>query len=289
MNRLGLVLEGGGMRGVYTAGVLDYFLEKNIAVDGVIGVSAGSCHGVSFLSKQYQRNLRVNLNYLDDPDYLSMRNFLKTGSIFGMDMLFNRIPNELDPFDYEAFDRRKAEFVIVSTDIKSGKPHYHVAKDMHADIKYVQASSSLPLLARPVEADGTLLMDGGCSDSIPITYFKERGYTHNIVVLTQHHSYRKGKNNLLPLIKCVYRDYPKLYEALKTRHIRYNQTLDELETLKRQGSVFVIQPSVPVNISRLEKNKQKLQDLYQLGYEDAKKAYPKLVQFLEKNGFSCES
>lgn len=287
MNKLGLILEGGGMRGLYTAGVLDYFLTKQLEVNGVIGVSAGACHSTSFLSKQYERNKRVCLNYLHDKEYFSLRSFIKTGSIFGMNMMFYKIPNELDLFDYDTFNKRKAELVIVSTNIETGKPDYHIVKDVKEEVCYIQASASLPLLAKPVEVDGKLLMDGGCSDSIPIHYFEERGYSHNIVILTQDQSYRKGKNNLLPLIRKVYKQYPNLIEALKRRHIDYNETLDYLNISRKQKKTFIIQPSKPITISRLERNEEKLKKLYELGYEDAKKAYPKLVEFLKYNGFPC--
>lgn len=280
MDKIGLVLEGGGMRGIYTAGVLDCLLDYEIETDGVIGVSAGACHATSYLSKQRERNFRVNTKYLKDKEYLSLHSLLKTGSLFGMDMLFNRIPHELEPYDYDTFYQSKSELIIVSTNIETGEPDYHVMKDMDKEIGYIQASSSLPLLAQYVEIDGKKLMDGGCSDSIPVQYMRRHGYRKNLVILTQHKDYRKGKNNLLPIIKHNYKEYPKLVDALANRHFQYNRTLDELAYLQRQGEVFIIQPSEPLNISRIEKNIDKLKKVYQLGYEDCEKQMKALQAFM---------
>ena len=284
MDKIGLVLEGGGMRGIYTAGVLDCFLDHQIEVNGVIGVSAGACHATSYLSKQRERNLRVNTNYIHDKEYLSLRSLVKTGSLFGMDMLFNRIPNELEPYDYETFNKRTNELIIVSTNIETGEADYHIIQDMAKEIGYVQASSSLPLLSKPVEIDGKKLMDGGCSDSIPIGYMKEHGYTKNIVVLTQHKEYRKGRNNLLPIIKHNYKQYPKLIKSLGDRHFVYNRALDELQYQQTHGEAFVIQPSQPLEISRIEKNLDKLKAVYQLGYDDCTKKIDELKQFINAAG-----
>lgn len=280
MDKLGMVLEGGGMRGVYTAGVLDFFMDQDFYPDGVIGVSAGACHATSYVSKQRGRNYRVNTKYLDNKEYLSLTSLLKTGSLFGMEFMFHRIPEELDPYDYDAFNASKMEFIAVSTNMETGKGEYHIIKDAKNDIDYIQASSSLPLLSRGVERDGMKLMDGGVGDSIPVNYMIEHGYNKNIVVLTQCADYRKGKNNLLPIIKYNYKHYPKFVEALADRHIRYNKTLDDLARLEKEGKVFIIRPTKPVTISRVEKNKEKLQALYDEGYADAKAKYEAMMAFL---------
>ncbi|MEG0520522.1 MAG: patatin family protein [Erysipelotrichaceae bacterium] len=283
MNKLGLILEGGGMRGVYTSGVLDYLMEHNIYTDGVIGVSAGSCHATSYISKQYKRNFRVNTKYLKDKRYLSFSSLMKTGSLFGMEMLFDEIPNKLDLYDYDAFNNRTCEFIVTSTNIETGEPDYKVVTDMMKDTPYLQGSCSLPLMARIVEVDGKKLLDGGCSDSIPIQFMRKRGYEYNIVVLTQNETYRKGKNNLLPMIRHNYKEYPNLVKDLETRHIRYNKTLDELNALEKQGHTFIIRPSLPVNISRMEKNLDKLNALYELGYQDTQKVGKELDAFIKKS------
>lgn len=280
MDKLGMVLEGGGMRGVYTAGVLDFFMDQDFYPDGVIGVSAGACHATSYVSKQRGRNFRVNTKYLDKKEYLSLTSLLKTGSLFGMEFMFHRIPEELDPYDYDTFNASKMEFIAVSTNMETGKGEYHIIKDAKNDIDYIQASSSLPLLSRGVERDGLKLMDGGVGDSIPVNYMIEHGYNKNIVVLTQCADYRKGKNNLLPIIKYNYKHYPKFVEALADRHIRYNKTLDDLARLEKEGRVFIIRPTKPVTISRVEKNKEKLQALYDEGYADAKAKYDAMMAFL---------
>lgn len=283
MSKLGMVLEGGGMRGIYTAGVLDYFMDQNFYPDGVIGVSAGACHATSYLSKQRGRNYRVNTKYLGNKEYLSLTSLLKTGSLFGMEFMFHKIPEVLEPYDYDAFNQSTTEYIAVSTDMETGKPFYKVIHDAKTDIDYIQASSSLPLLSRPVELEGRKLLDGGISDSIPITYMVERGYDKNIVVLTQCGDYRKGKNNLLPIIRHNYKKYPKLVEALADRHLRYNQTLDDLEQLEKEGKAFIIRPSKPVTISRIEKNLEKLQALYEEGYQDAKNQYEAMMHYLGKD------
>lgn len=278
--KLGMVLEGGGMRGVYTAGVLDFFIDKDFYPDGIVGVSAGACHATSYIAKQRGRNFRVNTKYLSTDEYLSLKSLVKTGSLFGMDFIFHKIPEELDPFDYDAYNRANIEYIAVSTDIESGEPYYHVINDAKADIDYIMASSSLPLLSKVVKKHGRKLMDGGVGDSIPITFMQKRGYDKNIVVLTQCGSYRKGKNNLMPIIRHNYKAYPKFVEALDNRHIRYNQTLDELKQMEKDGSVFVVRPSKPVTISRIEKNIDKLRALYEEGYQDAKTQWDDLQKFL---------
>lgn len=282
MSKIGMVLEGGGMRGVYTAGVLDFFMDHDFYPDGVIGVSAGACHATSYLSKQRGRNYRVNTKYLSNKEYLSLTSLIKTGSLFGMEFMFHKIPEELEPYDYATFDQSNIEYIAVSTDMETGKPFYKVIQDAKKDIDYIQASSSLPLLSRPVELEGRKLLDGGVGDSIPISYMVNRGYDKNIAVLTQCADYRKGKNNLLPIIRHNYKKYPKLVEALADRHIRYNQTLDELTKLEKEGKAFVIRPSKPVTISRVEKNLEKLQALYEEGYEDAKRQYEDMQAYLAK-------
>lgn len=282
MKKLGMVLEGGGMRGVYTAGVLDYFMDQDFYPNGVAGVSAGACHATSYISKQRGRNFKVNTDYLNDKNYLSLYSLIKTGSLFGMEFMFHKIPEELSPYDYDAFNASNIEFIAVSTDLDTGGGAYHIIEDAKADIDYVQASSSLPLLSKAVEKNGKKYMDGGVGDSIPIQYMIERGYEKNIVVLTQCGDYRKGKNNLMPLIRRTFKQYPYFVEAMENRHIRYNKTLDDLQQLEKEGKIFIIRPSKPVTISRVEKNKEKLMELYLEGYQDAKDSYEALRKFVQE-------
>lgn len=281
MKKTGLVLEGGGMRGFYTMGVLDFLMDKNIYTDGVIGVSAGACHAVSYASKQRGRNFRVNTKYLNDKRYMSMSNLRKYGDLFGADFIYNEIPNRLDLYDYETFNKSGIKLYAVVSNIETGKAEYKQCIQLKKDVEYIRASASLPLLSNIVEIDGKKYLDGGSCDSIPIKKFQEMGYEKNIVVLTQDKSYRKGKNNLLPLIQMRYRKYPEFVNALKERHIHYNEILREIDEMEKNKEIFVIRPSSPVVISRLEKDENKLKALYKQGYEDAKKRYEELVEFLK--------
>lgn len=280
MSKLGLVLEGGGMRGIYTAGVLDFFIDKDLYTDGVIGVSAGACHACSYVSKQKGRAYHTNTDFLKNKHYMSFRSLIKTGDLFGVDFVYNKIPNELDPYDYATFNKGKTKFYAVCSNLETGKAEYFQCINLKHDVIYVRASASLPLLSRIVEVDNKKLLDGGVSDSIPIKKFREMGYDKNIVVLTQCNDYRKGKNNLLPIIRKRYKKYPKFIEAIARRHINYNKTLDELALMEKRGEVFIIRPKTPVSISRLEKNVDKLKVLYEQGYQDAQHCYDDLMKFI---------
>ncbi len=282
MKKLGLVLEGGGMRGVYTAGVLDFFMDHNIYPDGVIGVSAGAGHACSYVSKQRGRAYRINTAYLKNKEYMGLCSLLKTGDYFGSDFIYRKIPDELDVYDYDTFHKANIPLYAVCTNVETGKAEYIHCINMKQDVQYVRASASLPLLSKIVHLNGKKYLDGGVSDSIPIHQFQKMGYTKNIVVLTQCKSYRKGKNNLLPLIRKVYRKYPQFIKAIEQRHIHYNRTLDELSCMKKKGNTFIIQPKYPVEISRLEKNPDNLHKLYMQGYEDAKACYEDLLKFIKK-------
>lgn len=280
MENVGLVLEGGGMRGFYTAGVLDYFIEQNFYTNGVIGVSAGACNGCSYISKQMKRNYRINTEYLNDKRYMSLQSLVKTGDFFGAEFLYDMIPNKLDIFDYDTYNQSGMKFYAVASNLETGRAEYLPCINMKHDVIYVRASASLPLLSRIVETNGMKLLDGGCTDSIPVKKFQQMGYQKNIVVLTQCKEYRKGKNNLLPLIRRTYRKYPKFIKAMEERHIHYNRTLDELGVMEKEGSVFILRPKTPVTIGRLEKDVDKLTALYQQGYEDAKEQFENILAFV---------
>lgn len=278
----GLVVEGGGMRGVYVAGVLDFFIEKDLYFENNYGVSAGSCHLCSYLSKQYERAFRINVNYLNDKRYCSIQSLIKTGDLFGADMLYNLIPNELDLFDYDTYNKNESNFYCVITNVNTGKPEYIKLGDLKDDIIYVRASSSLPMLSRNVKIKGEEYLDGGISDSIPIRKAILDGNKKNILVLTRDESYRKDKNSLMPIIKIRYKKYPKLVESIKNRYIVYNDTLDLIKELEKKNDIFVIRPKNPVKIGRTEKNREKLEALYREGYNDAKDSYEDLLSYLNK-------
>ena len=279
MIEAGLVVEGGGMRGVYTAGVLDYFMEKNLYFDDCYGVSAGACHISSYVSKQIGRSIKVTLDYINDKRYCSINSLIKTGDMFGVEMLYDIIPNKLELYDFNKF---KGNFYSVVTNCKTGKAEYIKIKDMKKDIIAVRASSSLPLLSRIVEINGKEYLDGGITDSIPIKKSIKDGHKKNVVILTRDKTYRKSKPKFLSLLKFKYKKYPNLVKAIENRYKIYNETLDFLEEEKAKNKVFIIQPKLPVKISRIEKDKDKLKELYDQGYEDAKELYEDLMKFLEE-------
>lgn len=282
MIEAGLVVEGGGMRGVYTAGVLDYFMEKNLYFDDCYGVSAGACHISSYVSKQIGRSIKVTLDYINDKRYCSVNSLIKTGDMFGVEMLYDLIPNKLELYDYDTFNKFKGNFYSVVTNCKTGKAEYIKIKDMKKDIIAVRASSSLPLLSRIVEINGKEYLDGGITDSIPIKKSIKDGHKKNVVILTRDKTYRKSKPKFLSFLKFKYKKYPNLVKAIENRYKMYNETLDFLEEEKAKNKVFIIQPKLPVKISRIEKDKDKLKALYDQGYEDAKELYEDLMKFLEE-------
>ena len=282
MIKAGLVVEGGGMRGVYSSGVLDFFIEKDLFFENNYGVSAGACHLCSYLAKQYKRAFRVNVDYLNDKRYCSVHSLLKTGNLFGAEMLYDIIPSELDLFDYDTYNKNESNFYVVITDINTGKPEYVKIGDLKKDIIYVRASSSLPLLAQNVKINDKEYLDGGISDSIPIKKSIADGNKKNVVILTRDSTYRKGKNSLMPIIKLKYKKYPNFVKSMADRYIVYNEILDFIKELEDNGDVFVIRPKKPVNIGRTEKNREKLEALYNDGYNDAKDCYEELLKYLGK-------
>jgi predicted patatin/cPLA2 family phospholipase len=279
----GLVLEGGGMRGIYTAGVLEYFMEKDLYFPYVIGVSAGACFGASYLSRQKGRNRKVNIDYVTHPNYLSFQNFLKHRQLFGMDFLFDEMPNKIVPFDFETFYNSPEEFVVATTDCQTGLPLYFNKADYGKDIlTIIRASSSLPFIAPIVEYNGKSLLDGGIVDSIPLKKAESDGYKKNVVILTKEGSYIKKKSNIRWLLNRSYREYPKLIDAVLTRYEMYNKTLAHIEEQEKNGSTFVIRPSSTVKVGRIERNQSKLEHLYRLGISDAKREYARLEQWLKE-------
>lgn len=282
MNQTGLVLEGGGMRGIYTAGVLDCFLENEVYTDAVFAVSAGGIHGLNYISKQKGRSFEIVRDYLNDPRYCSIRSLITTGDMFGADFCYNEIPNKLNIFDYETFNNSKQKLFVVCANVVTGGAEYFEIKNMKRDIGYIRASASLPLISRTLVIKGKMLLDGGICDSIPIVKSREMGYKKNIVILTRPADYRKGPNETLPLIKLRYRKYPEFIDAAKNRHIVYNETLEKLKELEKGEYTLVIRPSKPVEVSRLEKDMSKIKDLYKLGYIDGQNMIDKVIKFIEK-------
>lgn len=283
MSKTGLVLEGGGQRGIYTAGVLDVFMDNDIRVDGVIGVSAGAIHGLSYVSGQRGRNMRYNLKYRNDRHYMSLYSLITTGDICGEQFCYHDIPERLDPLDFDAFAANPTRFYVGCSNLETGKAEYLECTDMRNpdDVNKIRASASLPLVSNIVEVDGMKLLDGGVSDSIPVCAFRRMGYRRDVVVLTRPAGYRKEPDKLLRLEAGRYRDYPEFVRRCKMRHLYYNKTLDKIEELERKGEILVIRPSQTIEISRLEKKPAMIEAMYELGVYDAKEKLQEVVDFLK--------
>ena len=278
----GLVIEGGGMRGIFAAGVLEYLLDNDIKVDYVIGVSAGACHGCSYVSGQKGRAFAVCTDYMDDPRYGSVQSLLKTGDYFGKKFMYHTIPEELNPVDNESFKKSGIRFEVGVFNCITGESEYPEIKDMFEDVDWIAASASLPLFAKMVDIGGYQYMDGGLSDSIPVKHAQEIGCDKVIVILTRERGYRKAASKSIPLIKAKYKDYPKLIEALKRRHTVYNETLEYIDEEEKKGNVFVIAPVKDLSVGRLEKDRNKLKNAYLEGYYVTESYGDKLKEFLEK-------
>lgn len=283
MQNAGLILEGGGMRGVYTCGVLEYFLERELYFNYVSGVSAGACNAASYISKQKGRNEKVNIDFVRDPRYMSLKNYITQKSYFGWDFIFNEIPNKYVEFDFKEFNNSPCKFVIGATDCVTGKAVYFEKEDVDDKFYPLRASASLPLISEMVKFKGYELLDGGLADSIPIKKSIEDGNNKNIIVLTRNKEYRKGPVKNKAIIKLKYKKYPKLIETILNRYKHYNETLDYIEQLEKEGKVIVIRPSLPIKVGRCEKDPEKLRALFNNGYEDAKKYFEKIIEYIALN------
>lgn len=278
----GLVLEGGAMRGMFTAGVLDILMEEGIEVDGVVGVSAGATFGCNYKSKQIGRTIRYNIAYCKDSRYCSFRSLIKTGDLFGAEFCYHVIPNELDLFDNETYENSPVEFHIVCTDIITGEPvYYKCDKFDHEGLEWIRASASMPLVSRIVEVSGKKMLDGGISDSIPLKYFQSIGYNRNLVVLTQPRNYVKKANRLLPLMKLALKAYPKLIETMRNRHINYNDTLSYIRSEEAKGDTLVLCPAEKLPIGRIEHDPEKLKAVYEIGRATAKENLKRIKEFFQ--------
>jgi predicted patatin/cPLA2 family phospholipase len=270
-----LVLEGGGLRGNYTAGILDAFLNKGLEFSCVIGVSAGAGMGCSFVSKQKERNLYILKTFRKDPRYLSVRSFLKTGNYFGLDFIYHDIPEKYVPFDIETFLASSTRFVTVCTDCETGEAvYFEKGPDILTTMK---ASSAMPFVSRMVEYRGRKFLDGGISDSIPLARALSEGFSKNIVVLTHPAGYRR-KKEIQPPARLVYRGYPGLIKALGNFVEKYNRSLAFAEEEAAAGRTVLVRPSVDLQVSRTEKDIGKLISLYELGLRDGEAAALSLLR-----------
>ena len=276
-----LVLEGGAMRGQFTAGVLDLFMEKGLFCENVIGVSAGALCGYNYVAGQLGRACYINVKYCSDWRYLSLRSFVATGNAYGREYAFDEIPNHLDRFNYDAFNKSPMKLCAVSSNLKTGEADYYTLKDARADINYLIASSSMPLISQIVEVDGKKLLDGGTCDSVPINYSFLTGAKKHIVVLTQDATYIKSPNKLMPFLRNHYHDYPYFIDRLANRHYEYNRLYRALPDMHEKGRIFLLRPPVPVTVTSMENDAEKLMSLYEQGYETALRAWPDLVRYLE--------
>ena len=279
----GLILEGGAMRGLFTAGVLDVFMENGIAFDGAIGVSAGAVFGCNYKSGQPGRTLRYNLRFCRDWRYCSARSLLLTGDLFGAKFCYYTLPMELDKMDYEAYAQNPMPFYVVCVDTRTGKPVYQRcdrADGVYRD--WFRASASMPLVSRPVEIEGRAYLDGGVADSVPIRYFESIGYGRNVVILTQPEGFVKKPSKGLPLLKGAMRRYPRLVEALERRHEVYNETTAYIAAREQDGAALVIRPEHALDVGRVEHDPARLQAAYDEGRKAGEKHLQSVIDFLKQ-------
>lgn len=277
--RTGLVLEGGGLRGIYTAGVLDVFLEHGITFDGVIGVSQGAILASSFLSGQKGRGIRYCKEYCGDKRMMSLGSLITTGNFINVKFSYDTLPNELDVYDYDAFCQNASEFYVVCTNVETGEPEYIRITDLREEMDYLRASASLPFISKAVEVNGRKYLDGGVSDSIPVEQFYKMGFDRIVVVQTRAADYRKVPSKI-SRFGWMYRQYPKFLNAMERRSAEYNYTVERIQDMARKGEILAIAPTKTIEIGRLEKNPEKIQAQYDLGYADAEKLVEHIKAYL---------
>ena len=280
--KVGLVLEGGGMRALFTAGVLDALLDiKELDIDGIVGVSAGALFGVNYVSGQKERAIRYNKKYARDKRYMGFYSWITTGNAVNEEFAFYEIPFKLDVFDQEKFKQSKIDFYVVMTNVESGKPEYVLIKDVFKQMEYLRSTSALPFASKIIEINGKKYLDGGISDSIPIDYCEGLGYDKIILVLTRpKNTHKEDKLNFL--YKLVYRKYPNLVERLINMGKDYEVVLKKIEDLENKNKIFVIRPPKVLKIGRLEKNEDKIQNVYDIGLNTGIKEKENLLKYLNK-------
>lgn len=275
--KVGLVLEGGAMRGMYTAGVLDILMEANVNFDGIIGVSAGALFGVNYLSKQKGRALRYNLRFLNDKRNVGVHSLLTTGDIVNKEFAYYTVPQKLDVFDDQIYMASKIPYYAVVTNMETGQAEYMQVKSVFEDMEILRASASMPFVSQPVILNNQKYLDGGVADSIPYQKFLDMGYDKLVVVLTRDLNYVK-KPMSKQLISLFYSKYPRFKEQLFQRHNNYNQSILKLKELEAKGKVILIRPSQPIEIGRLEKNPKKIQQVYDLGLKDGRQIVERIKE-----------
>lgn len=269
------------MRGMFTAGVMDVLMENGIKFEGAIGVSAGAAFGCNYKSGQKGRVIRYNTKFVRDKRYCGLRVLLKTGNLYSTEFCYGDVPLKYDIFDFDAYEKNPMEFYVVCTDIETGEAVYHKFSGKNdSGFDWIRASASMPLVSQIVEIEGNKLLDGGIADSVPIKFFQKIGYERNVVILTQPKGYEKKKNRAMPLIKHKYKKYPKLVEAMGNRHNIYNETLEYIEKLEKEGRIFVIRPEEKLPIGRIEKNPDKLRQVYEIGRNVADNCLEDLIEYM---------
>ena len=276
-----LIMEGGAMRGMFTCGVIDVFMENGIIFDGAAGISAGAAFGCNFKSRQIGRPIRYNKKYSRDPRFCSFRSLIKTGDMFGVDFCYRELPDILDPFDRKAFADNPMEFYVGATDTETGKCVFHLCKDGgKKDMLWFRASASMPVVSRPVRIGSHQYLDGGISNSVPYAFMERRGYDRNVIILTQPKGYRK-KPGASPVMKVILRKIPKIYEAIEHRHEMYNRQMDELDQMESEKTALIIRPPEDLRISRTEKDPKELERVYRIGRREAKKRLEEIRLWLD--------
>lgn len=278
--KLGITMEGGASRTVFSCGVTDVFLEEGIMPDYFIGVSAGIAYGTSYLSKQKGRNLEIAIKYMNDKRYMGVKHLFKNRNFYNLDFVFGEIPNKLLPFDMDAFEAYPGKVVAGVTNIHTGKPEYIEVPRRDDNYNVIVASCALPMLFQPVKIGNHYYLDGGLSDSVPYKQAIKEGCDKNIVILTRERGYVKKQERTGKILKKLYKKYPKVVEDLEKRPERYNACMAELMEREKAGEVFVIAPENTYGIGRTESNPDKLKQLYEEGYQQAKKQMPALKKYL---------
>ena len=280
----GLVMEGGAMRGLFTAGVIDVLMENGIKFDGAVGVSAGAAFGANYKSNQIGRVIRYNKNFCKNWRYRSYRSLIFTGDLYGAKFCYHEMPEKLDYFDIEEFQKNPMDFYVVTTDLNTGKPHYYLLSDgKYNDLEWIRASASMPLASRKVKLEGLTLLDGGITDSIPLKFMEDKGYDKNLVILTQPIDYVKGSyKKLMPIIKLAYHKYPNMIKAIAERHEMYNAQTVYVKEQEDSGKCFVIRPPHPLGVGSLERNPDKMQEVYDIGRAEATKHIDEIKKYLDK-------
>ena len=279
----GLVLEGGALRGLFTAGILDVLMEKGVRFDGLVGVSAGAAFGCNYKSGQAGRVIRYNKRFAHEWRYCSWRSWIATGDLFGGEFCYHKMPDELDVFDKETFDSNPMEYYAVCTDVETGEAVYkRLMKCSPETYEYIRASASMPMVSRIVEIGGSKLLDGGVTDSIPLRFFQQQGYERNLVILTQPADYQKRHNRLMPILRLWLHRYPKMIEALDKRHEMYNQQLEYVREEERKGNTYVIRPPQKLVIGHISHDENEMQGVYQMGRRVGEGRLKDIVEFLEK-------